>query len=213
MAQGNYIQFLDQDDELLAGGYRHQLELLQDADIAVGNGHYSMGEKKHMIYKSYASMKYLINLEKFINIRNLIPSPGECLIKRSAIPEVWINNPLSTDGADDWMLWVSMFKQEAKFVLNPQMVYRHNDANGANCSADLHKMMVSASEANRILLHNGTITCEESKVWKNAIDFKFMRDTNKLNVSDMIKYKNVIYKNICYKISLCITDGIKNREI
>lgn len=208
-SKGDYIQYLDQDDELISEGYRKQLELLNNADIAVGNGYYSMGEKNHIIYMSYASMKYLIRFDRMIKIRNLIPSPGECLIKRSAIPEIWINNPLSIDGADDWMLWVSAFKQNTEYAMNPFSVYRHNDTNGANCSADLDKMRNSALEAKEILFKNGIITSQEAKSWEKAIRFKNLQDKGELNIGYILKYNKTIFDNICYKISLLLTDRLK----
>lgn len=206
IAKGQYIQFLDQDDELLTDGYGAQLENMKNADISVGNGFYSMKEKKHRIYNSYASMEYLIQLERLLEIRNLIPSPGECLIKKSAIPEVWINNHLSVDGADDWMLWISMFKQESRFALNSFMVYRHNDAKGANCSANLDKMRESALEANSILHQHGIITALEAEKWANAIEFKYYQDTKKLKVFDCIRFQREIFDNIRYKLVLYIRD-------
>ena len=206
IAKGQYIQFLDQDDELLTDGYGAQLENMKSADISVGNGFYSMKEKKHRIYNSYASMEYLIQLERLLEIRNLIPSPGECLIKKAAIPMVWINNNLSVDGADDWMLWISMFKQGSGFALNPLMVYRHNDANGANCSANLDKMRESALEANSILHQHGTITAIEAEKWGNAIEFKYYQDTKRLKVLDCIRFRREIFDNIRYKLALYIKD-------
>lgn len=205
-AKGQYIQFLDQDDELLVDGYGAQLENMKSADVSVGNGFYSMKEKKYRIYKSYASMEYLIQLERLLKIRNLIPSPGECLIKKATIPMVWINNNLSVDGADDWMLWISMFKQGSGFAFNPLMVYRHNDANGANCSANLDKMRESALEANSILHQHGTITALEAEKWGNAIEFKYYQDTKRLKVLDCIRFRREIFDNIRYKLALYIKD-------
>lgn len=207
-AKGEYIQFLDQDDELIPDGYIRQLDLIQDADIVVGNGFYSLNEKKFIIYKSYASMKYLIQLERMLKIRNLIPSPGECLIKRNSISKVWSQNPLSIDGADDWMLWICMLKEKSMFKLNLFNVYRHNNARGANLSADLEKMRESAIEANKILLHNKTITDIEARRWYRAIVFKCLQDTNRLSAIDVVKYSTALFDNICYRITLFFTDKI-----
>lgn len=204
IAKGNYIQFLDQDDELMLDGYDKQLALLENADIVVGNGYYSMGQKNYVIYKSYSSMEYLIQLKRLLKIRNLIPSPGECLIKRESIPKVWVNNTLSTDGADDWMLWVCMFKQNARFAMNSDNVYRHNDSQGANCSANIGKMRDSANEANSILNKYGIITATEAKTWRSAIDFKYFQDTRQLKIFDYIRFRKEIFNNIIYKFVIYI---------
>ncbi|MDE7308347.1 MAG: glycosyltransferase, partial [Lachnospiraceae bacterium] len=59
-AKGDWIIFLDQDDELLAEGFEEQLMLTNQADIIVGNGLYQYGNKKKQIYKNRNRMEYLI---------------------------------------------------------------------------------------------------------------------------------------------------------
>lgn len=201
-ATGDYILFLDQDDELLAEGFEKQLSLIEDHDIVVGNGDYSMGKKNFVIYKSPGVMEYLIQTERFIKIRNLIPSPGECLIRKEAIPEAWKENILETNGADDWMLWLMMFKSSAKFAINPMKVYKHNDSLGENASANLDKMRVSAHEANEILKREGILTDVESESLKNAIEFKYLQDSGQLKPADIWKYRREIINNIVYKIKV-----------
>lgn len=200
IARGEFIQFLDQDDELIPDGYDRQIELLHYSDVVVGNGEYNLGKKCFTIYKSQSSMEYLIQLRRMIEIRNLIPSPGECLLRKEAIPDEWINSVLQNQGADDWMLWIIFLKQEVQLGFNPLKVYRHNDTKGSNYSADLYKMKLSALEANWKLRTLGVISEHESESWKRAIEFKYLQDTGRLGIRDVVLYRQEIVNNIIYKI-------------
>ena len=150
-ASGDWILFLDQDDELVADGFQKQLQCTESADVVVGNGIYRLGKYNQSVFPNLKAMEYLIQEKQFIEIRNLIPSPGECLIKRERIPEIWINTQMQHNGADDWFLWLLLFKEKAVFVCNEQLVYIHNDTGGGNLSADYDKMRASSEEMVGIL--------------------------------------------------------------
>lgn len=195
-----WVLFLDQDDEIIAKGFGEQLKLTRDADVVVGNGEYSLGEFSSSIYKSKKSMNYLIKKERFVKIRNLIPSPGACLIKKDIIPNVWTQNIMKNNGADDWFLWLALFSNEARFALNFHNVYRHNDSNGDNVSADLQKMRISSLEMTDILENNKVMENEDIIVLRDAIEFKFLQDTHNLSISKLIKMRRPLYSNIKYRV-------------
>ena len=197
-AKGGWIIFLDQDDELLAEGFEEQLMLTNQADIIVGNGLYQYGNKKKLIYKNRNTMEYLIQKKRFIEIRNLIPSPGECLIRKTAIPILWIDSPIKHNGADDWLLWILLFQNGCKFQYNEKMVYVHNDSDGQNLSLDLEKMYISAMEMYEFLKNQLKDT--ELNSLRDAIQFKFLQDSGKLQIKDIWLYRKTIYNNLIYKI-------------
>lgn len=141
-----------------------------------------------------------MQLPRFIQVRNLIPSPGECLIKRESIPKEWIENPLKKNGADDWLLWILLFKSKVRVECNPELVYIHNDTNGNNLSSDLEKMKESACEMYELLENNRYLNKQEKQDLKNGIMFKYLQDTGKLQAKDLCKYCNSIIANIDYKI-------------
>lgn len=197
-AKGGWIIFLDQDDELLAEGFEEQLMLTNQADIIVGNGLYQYGNKKKLIYKNRNTMEYLIQKKRFIEIRNLIPSPGECLIRKTAIPKLWIDSPIKHNGADDWLLWILLFQNGCKFQYNEKMVYVHNDSDGQNLSLDLEKMYISAMEMYEFLKNQLKDT--ELNSLRDAIQFKFLQDSGRLQIKDIWLYRKTIYNNLIYKI-------------
>lgn len=199
-ATGDWLIFLDQDDELLFEGFHNQIAMMENADVVVGNGFYQIQNKDVEIFNNYKQMKYLIQLNNFIEIRNLIPSPGECVIKKGVIPELWLEAPLKKNGADDWLLWILLFKSGARVKCNPELVYVHNDTNGNNLSADLGKMKESALEMYEVLVNNKILNYKEQKKLKNAIIFKYLQDTRQLTLLDLWKYRVTILLNVKYKI-------------
>lgn len=203
-ATGDWILFLDQDDELRPEGFLNQIEMTKIGDVVVGNGIYNLGNVSKKIFPNLKSMKYLIQEDRFLAIRNLIPSPGECLIKRDKIPRTWSENILKINGADDWFLWLLLFKEESKFVSNSKNVYIHNDANGENLSADLEKMCDSAKEMADILEQKKILTPKELKKLMNAIEFKYYQDTKQLSLFKIMRYISTIVANVKYKVLLII---------
>ena len=203
-AGGEWILFLDQDDELIEDGFERQLQLTATADVVVGNGFYQYGEENRPIFKNLGAMKYLIQKKKFIEIRNLIPSPGECLIRRTAIPEVWTKAPMVRNGADDWFLWLLLFAEGRAFACNEQYVYIHNNVGGQNLSLDLDKMHESSLEMFELLNNNESLTRRELKKLRRAIEFKYLQDAKKLKASDCFRYMKVIADNVIYKTVLAI---------
>ena len=175
---------------------------MQAADVIVGNGLYQYGDRKVQIYRNLQTMQYLVRKKMLIEIRNLIPAPGECMIRKDIIPLVWLDTAIQTNGADDWYLWILLFKSGARFLCNEQLVYIHNDAGGKNLSLDLHKMYVSGLEMYEAL--KGILSEKEHRLLKNAICFKYKQDTKQLKLADLVKYRDIIIKNIIYKINVLI---------
>lgn len=201
-AKGEWIIFLDQDDELVCDGFANQLRMALESDVVVGNGIYIMGAVNKQIFKNKRVMQYLIRKKNFIKIRNLIPSPGECMIRKSVVPETWLNSIMENNGADDWLLWLTLFAKNANFLCNDELVYIHNDSEGQNLSANLDKMYVSGKEMYSILEERQLLKKNEYKQLKHAIEFKYYQDSRKLSPLKVIRYIDSIFYNVCYKLKV-----------
>lgn len=195
-SDGEWIIFLDQDDEINPMGLRKQLQLTKEADVVVGNCKYHLGKKDIVFFKNEKEMSYLLQEERFFTIRNQIPSPGECLIRKRCIPNLWKKQYLTVNGADDWFLWILLFKNNARFTCNPDIVYVHNDADGNNLSRNLIKMRESAQEMRRILVRECAIDKTEAIKLTDAIDFKYYQDTRQLSLARIIRYRKTIIDNV-----------------
>ena len=201
-AGGEWVIFLDQDDLLIAENCKAMVQRCGDADVVVGNGYYYRSGEKQLNYKNKAVMDYLIRQQMFLGIRNLIPSPGEALIRRKAVPEEWQENILTHSGADDWMLWLMLFDEKAVFTTVPDTVYIHRSTNSGNFSFNLKKMWISAHEMVEVLGKNSGYTKKELNILSRAIDFKYYQDSKNIKSYQWFYYIDRVIDNVIYKIKV-----------
>ena len=200
-ARGEYIQLLDQDDLLIPETYPDQFRLAQGQDLTVGNAEYYFGKSKRLIYPNEKVMKYYICGRRFREIRDLIASPGHCLIRREAFPAYWLENPMTVNGADDYYLWMLMFENPGlRLKLNPKPVYIHRNNAEGNLSFDLQRMHASNLEMCDLLAKNPLYPKKHEVVLHRSIVFKYLYDTKQLKPLDWLKYADKVLDNGVYKI-------------
>lgn len=144
-AEGEYILFFDQDDMLADNYFESQIKHIGKADVVVANGIAQYSDYNKFLYRYWImqwTIKYIWFYAKF-DCR--IISPGQCLIKKDSIPDVWKNNILRNNGADDYYLWLLMLTEKRKFRLNRQCIYTHVYTS-VNASLDNSKMHQSVYE-------------------------------------------------------------------
>ncbi len=144
-SRGEYILFLDQDDEIEDNYFDSQLKHIGKSDVAVANGVVQYPTYNKLLYRYWFmqwTVKYIWFYAKF---DSRIISPGQCLIKRDSIPVVWKERILKANGADDYFLWLMMLTLGQKFAINREKLYTHVYTS-ANASDDLEKMRESVKE-------------------------------------------------------------------
>ena len=95
---------------------------------------------------------------------NRIISPGQCVIKKTVIPEFWMRNALKNNGADDLLLWLLILSTNKDVAINPLKLYTHVNTD-SNTSLDVDKMLSSVDEMVKLL----TINEKESHINSNLI--------------------------------------------
>ena len=147
-SKGEFILFLDQDDEIDDTLIVNQLQKIKKsgADIMITNGLYMNPDgSKHLIYKNNKHLNCCKDINCYICFTNPIVSPGQALIRRDAIPDEWKGHFFSENGADDFYLWLLMFYYKREYEINPQVLYTHVYT-GENTSFQSEKMKKSINE-------------------------------------------------------------------
>lgn len=145
-ASGEYIYFFDQDDRITNNFFSSQVQRLRERDdVIVANGIAEYESYSKLLYR-YRIMQWTVkSIWFYIKFDCRIISPGQCLIKRNSIPEIWKNNILKQNGADDYFLWLVMLSRGRKFGINRELLYTHRYT-AANASSDKDSMRKSVEE-------------------------------------------------------------------
>ena len=145
-AEGEFIQFLDQDDRISDRCLLSQYKSIGDADFVIGNGY--DGEQdggRHLIFASPTVQAAAGDLKCQYYYNNLIRSPGQVLIRKSSIPAYWSEKIMNNNGSDDAFLWILMLCGGARAAVNDEIVYEHVYT-GENSSSNNEAMLQSQME-------------------------------------------------------------------
>ena len=198
VAQGKFIQFLDQDDLLAPETFASQFPLTEQADVVIANGIDQNPNSYGPIYKSLAHQKQAVHPRFYYSIGNQIVSPGHTLIRKSAIPEAWLHSLISRNGSDDLLLWLMLFARDARFVVNPALLYTHVDT-GANVSADIGKMLASSQEVLELLQKENMIDAGQARRFRRSRSMaRYYVGKGKLQkLFAMLLFPDVAWEKLC----------------
>lgn len=180
-AEGNYIVFLDQDDKISENYLVSQRKNIGTADVIICNGYQERlcmrGRRK--IYSEKDQLAKIENLFDHILEKNCIRSPGQALIKKKAIPELWLSEVMTENGADDYFLWIVMAKNGCTFSINTDCLYSHIE-NGENASNRIESMKSSLKEMITILERNEVLSSAQLQELQKKHSMRGNADFNKI---------------------------------
>lgn len=159
IAKGEYILFLDQDDNIAPTFFTDMIKRgVEDpsADVIVANAICEQKNYEVNLYRNKFSFPIINRLFFYINDGPQIISPGQTIIKRSIIPELWRKIYLSNNGADDYLLWIIILLKKCRFSYIHKPLYRHCYTD-ENLSNNVDKMKISEKEVAKVLLENNYI--------------------------------------------------------
>ena len=167
-ATGQYIMFFDQDDIIGDNYFISQLKHMNTkCDVVVANGVAQYATYNKLLYR-YAFMQWTVkHIWFYTKFGCRIISPGQCLIRRDAIPEIWKRRILHINGADDYFLWLIMLSNKCKFAINRNKLYTHIYTT-INTSIDESKMNQSVLEMLEIAGEN--LSRKDRKRIRNGIN-------------------------------------------
>lgn len=151
--KGDYILFLDQDDTISEDFFAEMLLKVKDYDVVIGNAYIENAEKEMIpLYRTSGHKKKLLLPDAYIKTHNQIVSPGQCMIRKAAIPQEWYRCIVQQNGSDDLFLWLLLFYSNARFCFLDKCLYIHHYT-GKNLSASGEKMSMSSLEVAEYLKH------------------------------------------------------------
>ena len=197
---GDYILFLDQDDLLTSVSLRALAKSIGRADIALGNGTFEKKKVTEDIFANGFLQDFATKPFVYKWIRDFIVSPGQCLIKKSSIPEYWLKHPLKNNGTDDYFLWLLMFNVGAVMVSCREMVYVHKYT-GTNYSLNDDKMFLSTREMLHLLRNNPDFSRKDLRLIKRRIYYKRVDRSRKwLFMKESLMNLDILAVNVLYRL-------------
>lgn len=154
--RGDYVLFLDQDDIISQHYLSSQLQEIGESDAVVCRA--IQAEKE--VYSEKFLFENIVSRKWMLTGPNPIVSPGQVLLKRTSIPNVWVKNKVKKNGADDWFLWLCMVAENCTFALNHDVLYEHV-LTGENTSKDVVGMLMSRQEVMSIVQEEKLFSDEE----------------------------------------------------
>lgn len=200
-ATGDYLLFLDQDDEITEDALLLlSADAKKGADIVLGNGIFEKKHKKELIYGNGISQQFATTYFAYKWIRDFVTSPGQCLFRKSSIPEYWLKHPLKNNGTDDYLLLLLMLDAGCKVVKCEDVVYVHKYT-GKNYSLDDDKMFLSTREMLHLLYKNPEFSRDSLNLIKRRIYYKKIDRSRKvLFMKESLKNLDILFVNVLYRL-------------
>lgn len=148
-SRGQFVLFLDQDDVVYPDYMCSQLLHMGEADAVVCR---CIHEDKQF-YNEDFKFEEVLTREYMLTKGNPVVSPGQVLLRRSSISEVWQENIMTSNCSDDYLLWLCMLSENRSFALNQDLLFEHT-VTGKNLSLDYRRMIQSEKEMYTILERN-----------------------------------------------------------
>ena len=209
-AEGEWILFLDQDDEILPVFLTRQIACGEETGMAVSN--YFMEDEngnRTPGYRKQAEMQRLNDKTVYLYSHNVIKSPGQCLIRKSLIPEEWKDLTLRENGADDLFLWLLLLEQGKRFSLNETPLYVHRFT-GQNLSGSVLKMGESTLKAAELLKKIPWFPEKDIRILENArlFDRKWQNGSASQKAGAVLRHPGIFARRTAMKIRLLFSRNI-----
>lgn len=201
---GNFIKFLDQDDELSKDCLFEQYNNILDNDVIISNAMLEQKDGRIIpLYSCDKNMNKALHLKNYLYSHNQIVSPGQCLIRKEAIPIEWKENIMTNNGSDDLFLWILQFSKEKKFCIYNKMHYKHRYT-GENLSESVSKMANSSLTFKSYLKKIPYVSKKNVEVYSRSrnltIEWTNSKNIKKIIVS--IKYIDIFLMRFLLKFNI-----------
>lgn len=205
VCKGEYVLFLDQDDELKNDALVCQMRVLLEDDsynIVICNAYMEREDGTfYELYKTKTSYERINDLQFYLKAHNVIKSPGQCLIKKTCIPDEWKYYIMKKNGSDDLFLWILFLEKSYRFIINKRILYTHKYT-GENLSESNIKMGNSSLEIVDFVRHIDYVPLSDMEKLKRSRKFDMdLHGANAMNKVVLIcKNMDLVFYRLAYKI-------------
>ena len=171
---GEYVMFLDQDDLLENDALNLMAEKAKETqnDLVVANALLMQKEGGLPWYRTDYHKGLIWDKKTYLEIGNQIMSPGQCLIKKSAIPDEWIKNILKNNCCDDYYLWLLMIERTStSYIDKPLYIHSYT---GSNVSADMDLTYISTMEMIHYLRRDESLAVADIDLLHKMTEYKYL---------------------------------------
>jgi glycosyltransferase involved in cell wall biosynthesis len=175
-AGGDYILFLDQDDRLAENAIARHAENIRTWQerlvVSVSNAWLEQADGSRQLWYRSAYHKQQVSVYRtYLTVGTQIISPGQCLIPRALIPELWKQKLCQSSGADDYYLWLLLLWQGIPFSLVDEPLYTHTYT-GRNLSEDTRTTDASIYEFLDYFREEQVLERADRRLLKRMISYK-----------------------------------------
>lgn len=181
--EGEYVLFLDQDDIIAPDYLRSQVKCIGGHSAVVCQ---VIHERKRYYNAEYPFEK-MMTKEYMLSQGSPIVSPGQVLLRKGEIPDIWKKEIMTYNGADDFLLWLYMAAERRTFALNNEILFEHVVQYG-NASWDSYNMLCSETEMTERVIKSGLFSAEDTEVLKNML-----RNIQKRRLDNLDKFRKMFY--------------------
>ncbi len=190
LAEGEYILFLDQDDEISDYALSVLFYTASGGEAAV-SGWYLETEAEGGIAKVRQCYRESADfLKALLLAQNVIGPPGHCLIRKDIVEDCWKDLSLTNEGADDYYLWLSMLLDGHSFSVSSDVLYTHK-YNVSSFSNDYERMSSARAEVLSLIMekyHFSSMLKKRSEVFLN-----YQTQRERMVIQGASKYRMNLY--------------------
>lgn len=168
ISKGDYLHFIDQDDNILEMFYKELIPLLDNYNFVLYNGMVYYTNKKYNEHKLYY-IKPSISVIGLLK-NDFIRSPGQVVLSKKLLKNNFFPEPINYKGADDRFFWLRILienEDNIKSIYNSNAYYIANIHN-SNYSTDKINLKKSTLE-NWNMFINEVDTSKYNKYIENDI--------------------------------------------
>lgn len=218
-ASGEFIHFLDQDDKItddcivkiykfiqgnpdnqvyVANGIRRNVDEIGELD---NSAQQQVGDS--LLYEKSSALKLINRYRTYLYGTDMIFSPGQCYVRKDAIPAEWKDYQVKSNGCDDFFLWLLMFKNGCSFAGSMEITYIHGE-HERNISSSKENMDASFYEMLEIMGDIDVFKKHEIKILRERMQLRRSLQENPNGISKAlkgIKKPFIMFETILYKMA------------